>query len=111
MTRSELAVSNLSREQVSEFYKIVREELEKENIIWDVFVSRTYIAPVRRARHYIVWRLRESLKLNKRTIANLVELDEVTVRTILKTMDNTNDALNMVMQIKGRKKKVEKEDE
>lgn len=90
MTKSEIAVSKLSREQVSEFYKIVKEELKKENIIWDGFVGRTYTYPVRRARHNIVWRLRQELKLKKITIAHLLEIDESTVRLMLKAMSETN---------------------
>ena len=105
MTKSEIAVTKLSRDQVSVFYKIVKEELAKENIIWDGFIGRTYTYPVRRARHNVVWRLRQELKLKKTMIANLLELDESTVRLMLKAMEETSGKIPDSLKSNSRRYK------
>lgn len=105
MTKSEVAVTTLSRKEVSIFYQIVREELKRENITWENFVSRVYTPSVRRARHRVVWRLSQELKLTKKTTADLIEIDESTVRGILKTLTETNGVLPKQMFLQRTRRK------
>jgi len=90
MDRSEMAVERLSKEEVTTFYRIVREELEKENITWDMFCGRTLIAPIKRARHNVVWRIRLEIDPPLKVICDLVNLSETTVKRMLKNMYETN---------------------
>ena len=89
LSKSELAVESLSRENVTIFYKIVREELEKENITWEMFCGATIIAQVRRARHKIVWRIYNEMSVRLKTIGELVNLSPKTVQRIIRNMEST----------------------
>ena len=81
-------LDKLSREQVHQFYKIVKEELEKYNLYWEHLQSASRMRVVTEARWSIIHRLKTEMERNPSQISNMLGLDRTTVKNALRKMDD-----------------------
>lgn len=85
-------LGQLTRDQVQQFYAIVKEELEKYNLYWEHIHSNSRLRLVTEARWAIIHRLKTEVSCNPYQISRMVGLDYTTVKNALRKMDGKGTA-------------------
>lgn len=90
-------------DQLAIYRRIVREELERYDLTWDMLIHGGQMRPVVDCRWMIIWRVRGETKMSYPAIGNLLSLDHSTCVNAYECMEETNGTYYSSKPITDRK--------
>jgi len=100
-----LSPKNMPKDkQFAEYRRIVREELEKFNLTWDMLAYGGQMRPVVDCRWQIIWRVRKETGMPFPALGKLLDIDHSTAVNAFQRMEKTGGTYYTANPISERKR-------